>query len=86
MIGQRQMDLAYFNNVTLVLPSYLPPSSVTLVLPSYLPPISVCQSARRDAGSPDDGGDSPGPLFRQPCNRRLQALSHLAGTFEAETT
>ena len=27
----------------------------------------------------------PGPLFRQPCNQRLQALSHLAGTFEEKT-
>ena len=27
----------------------------------------------------------PGPLFRQPCNRWLQALLHLAGTFEGKT-
>ena len=30
----------------------------------------------------DKVGDTDSPLFRQPCNQRLQALSHLAGTFE----
>ena len=31
------------------------------------------------------GGAQPGPLFRQPCNLRLQALSHFAGIFEEKT-